>query len=91
MKVFAQVEYDELENENGRLVPGVRAICERCDHETESFGDDVPSVRRCLVLLRETCPRRERNFYEEAPAVLPYGAVCPECNMTRSLAGVCGC
>jgi hypothetical protein len=44
-------------------VPGVRATCTRCGHETESYGTDGPSVRRCLALMREECPHGEQNFY----------------------------
>jgi hypothetical protein len=34
--------------------------------ETESYGTSEASVRRCLVMLREECPRGERNFYVDA-------------------------
>ena len=48
--------------------PGVVACCGRCGHSTTSFGTGEASVRRCLALLREECPRGEINFYEEGPA-----------------------
>lgn len=44
----------------------VTAICVRCglcDHEVEVHGDSDRSVRRGLGMLREECPRGERNFY----------------------------
>ena len=63
MRVEVEVDETELENDEGRDVPGVIAHCERCDHETESFGTSDRSVRRCLVLLREECPLGEQNFY----------------------------
>jgi hypothetical protein len=44
-------------------VDSVMVTCPRCGHETESFGTDTPSLDRCLVLLREECPREESNFY----------------------------
>ena len=44
-------------------VPGVRVICSRCGHETESYGEEDVSVSRCLVLLREECPNGESNYY----------------------------
>ena len=50
----------------GRLrgkVDGVEATCSRCGHATEAFGTCDASVRRCLVALREECPRGEQNFY----------------------------
>jgi hypothetical protein len=62
MRVEAVVYEEELEGDNGP-VEGVIARCTRCDHETESFGTHEGSIKRCLVLLREECPRGERNFY----------------------------
>ena len=68
MRVRCEIEETELEGDYGD-VAGVRAECSRCGHITESFGTDEPSIRRCLVLLREECPRGESNFYvsEEDP------------------------
>lgn len=64
--VFCDVEETEIENEDGRMVPGTVATCEECDHQTESFGTSERSVKRCLVLMREQCPNGEDNFYEES-------------------------
>lgn len=58
-----EIEYTEIENENGRMIEGVRAVCSRCGDYAESFGDSDASVRRCLVLLREGCANGERNLY----------------------------
>jgi hypothetical protein len=66
MRVECEVGEVELTNDNGIEVAGVCATCSRCDHETESFGTGEASVRRCLVLLREECPKGEHNFYMEA-------------------------
>jgi hypothetical protein len=63
MKIRASVEEITLQNDNGRDVESVTATCSRCSHTTESFGTGENSVLRCLVLLREECPRNERNFY----------------------------
>jgi hypothetical protein len=63
MKVQCEVVEVDLENDEGRDVPSVAAECSRCGHSTESFGTDGASVRRCLVLMREECPKNERNFY----------------------------
>lgn len=63
MKVECEVDYVELENDDGRDVEGVRVTCGRCGHETESFGTSSASVRRCLVLLREECPESGNHFY----------------------------
>ena len=42
MRVEVEIDEAELENDDGRDVPGVIAHCERCDHETESFGTQRP-------------------------------------------------
>jgi hypothetical protein len=57
-----EAEVDIVEKD-GHVV-GVKAICTKCHHETESRGTSDASVRRCLALLREECPQGEHNFYE---------------------------
>jgi hypothetical protein len=64
VRVDVCIEEVTLEGDYGDI-PGVRAICERCGHTTESFGQHDGSRTRCLVLLREECPNDENNFYEE--------------------------
>ena len=44
-------------------IPSVRAVCSRCGHTTESGGTSEASVKRCLALMREECPRGRRYFY----------------------------
>lgn len=61
-RVECEISEVELEGER-TTVPGIEAVCTRCDHKTESFGTSDRSVRRCLVLMREQCPRGEENFY----------------------------
>lgn len=63
MRVHCEVEYVELENNDGREVPGVCVSCTKCGHETESFGEGEASVKRCLALMREECPEGDSNFY----------------------------
>lgn len=63
--VPCSVDRRTLENESYREVEGVAVTCSRCNHEEESFGTSDKSIKRCLVLLREHCPRRESNFYVE--------------------------
>lgn len=63
-KVDCTVEEVELENDEGRKVPGVTATCSQCDHKTDSFGRAENSVKRCMVLMRDECPMGEVNFYE---------------------------
>ena len=54
--------YDE---ETGRYLTGVKACCGACGNQTESFGTGPASRKRCLALMRETCPMGENNFYVE--------------------------
>ena len=63
MKVKCALQYVELANDEGHDALGVFATCTRCEYREESFGTFEAAVRRCLVLLREKCPRNERNFY----------------------------
>ena len=62
MRVSCIIEEVDLDGDFG-VVAGVEAACSRCGHITESFGTSDVSIRRCLVLLREECPKGERNFY----------------------------
>lgn len=64
MQVTATIDEVELEGDYGPI-DGVEAACTRCGHVTESFGTSEASIRRCLVLLREECPKQECNFYVE--------------------------
>lgn len=66
MKVKCEIEETDLENDCGGVTPGVRAICGRCGHEAEAYGQGEGSVKRCLVTLRDECPKDEANFYVEA-------------------------
>jgi hypothetical protein len=66
MKVKCSVSECELDGDSGRLVEGVQAECSRCGNTTRSFGTSDASRKRCLVLMREECPRNEKNFYEES-------------------------
>ena len=38
--------------------------CTECGHAQESSGSGDGSIRRCLAMLKQSCPRGERNFYE---------------------------
>ena len=71
MRVFATITDIELENDRGYLIDSVEAECSRCGHTTESFGTGEASIKRCLVLLREECPRGESNFYIEEDEATP--------------------
>jgi len=62
-KIDCQVDVIEMENDEGRTIPGVEVTCSECGHTTESFGTGPRSIARCLVLLREECPEDQSNFY----------------------------
>lgn len=62
-KVPCEVEETEIENENGRAQPAVRATCGDCGHCTEAFGTSDASRKRALVKLKEECPMGRSNFY----------------------------
>lgn len=62
-RVKCQITKATLTNDDGRDVDGVIAYCNRCGHETESFGTSESSIKRCLVLMREECPLTQGNFY----------------------------
>lgn len=64
--VAASIDSVEIENEDGVVIDSTQATCSRCGYETESYGDSAASVRRCLALLREECPKRQSNFYVES-------------------------
>lgn len=64
IKCFISTDFDE--NDNGHQVLCTFAVCDKCGHETRSFGDHEDSAKRCLALMREECPRNENNFYVEA-------------------------
>lgn len=61
-RIAVTIDETELEGDYG-TVDGVCATCSRCGHDTESFGTSSASVRRCLALMREECPRGENHFY----------------------------
>lgn len=63
MKVSCTVDYAEIEGEWG-YYHGVRVTCSRCGRTEKAGGQHDRSEQRCLVQLRENCPRGESNFYE---------------------------
>ena len=62
-RIPCDVEEVDLEGDYRDDVPGVCVTCSRCQHVTESYGTGGASIRRCLALMREECPRGQRNFY----------------------------
>ena len=65
-RIECEVEYSSQENDYGTESDCVLAICPKCGHQTESWGNSETSIKRCLVLLNEECPEGENNFYVES-------------------------
>lgn len=65
-RVTTTTSYVDLDGDYGS-VEGVEVTCGKCGHSEESFGTDEPSLRRCAYLLRENCPRGEKNYYDVLP------------------------
>ena len=63
MRVLVEIFEDEVENDSGRLLDGLRLTCGRCGHEVTVAGTSDRSARRGAVLLSEDCPNGEKNFY----------------------------
>ena len=64
-KVKCSIEETYIENDYGHETEGVIVTCNKCGHETQSFGTSDASINRCFWLLSEECPNDEHNFYEE--------------------------
>jgi len=62
-RIECEIEEVQLENDEGRMVPGLQATCTCCGAMTESFGTELPSARRCLALMREECPEGDDSYY----------------------------
>lgn len=65
MRVPASITEVDLEGDYADTVDGVEAECSRCSNTAEAYGTDERSITRCLVTLRETCPRGENNYYSD--------------------------
>lgn len=69
-RVTIQLSEEMLDGDHGS-VDGIVADCSRCGHRTESFGTTESSALRCAALMREECPRGEKNFYEPTWGIHP--------------------
>jgi hypothetical protein len=63
MKVEVTVEEIEIEGDYDNMIPGVSVCCGRCGHTVEVYGTSDASIKRGCVMLREECPKGEKNFY----------------------------
>ncbi len=61
--ITTTIAYVDLEGDYGS-VEGVEVTCNKCGHSEESFGTSEASLLRCAVMLKENCPKGERNFYD---------------------------
>ena len=61
-RVECEVEECKVENEQGKMVPGVLVTCSRCEHAEEAFGTSEASVKAACAKLRENCPKEEGNY-----------------------------
>ena len=50
--------------DSGRMVPGYEVRCEKCGHSVLVPGMGKSAIDRACVMLRESCPNDEGNFYE---------------------------
>lgn len=65
-KVEANVYIGGMHSDRAnKEVAGTIAECLKCGHKTQSFGVEEGSKKRCLVLLKSECPKKESNFYVE--------------------------
>jgi hypothetical protein len=64
-RVSFTVEEEELDGDYDNTVSGLIVTCSRCGHSVEVFGTEDASVKRGAVMLREECPRGDKNFYVE--------------------------
>ncbi len=64
-RIKCEITETTLEGEHGNDIDSVTATCSKCGHTTESYGTEDGSIKRCLVLMREECPKGEKNFYVE--------------------------
>ncbi len=63
MKVRVDIYEDEVEGDYGH-VPGIIAICSKCNHRIEARGTGNASIRHAAAQFREDCPLDESNWYD---------------------------
>ena len=65
MRVNCHIEDRYVDGDHVPQLLGVGVICTRCQNEAEAIGQSEWSVRAALARLRETCPKKEKNFYAD--------------------------
>ncbi|WP_420598642.1 hypothetical protein [Neptuniibacter sp.] len=54
-------------NDDGYDVDSVYAECKKCGAKSdEIWGTSETSINRALMNLKESCPKKENNFYKES-------------------------
>lgn len=64
--VICEVDPIILQGSNGYDTPSVQATCTKCGHSTESWGEHMGSIKRCMAMMNEECPLGQNNFYSMA-------------------------
>lgn len=67
-QVNCTVEEVDAPGSSGKPVRSVCATCTRCGHQVSSFGTHEKSIKRCLAVMSNECPRGERNYYVKGAA-----------------------
>lgn len=62
MRVTVEVDLIDRECDTGGVIPSIEITCPRCGHSVEVYGQSEASEARGCVMLREDCPRGEKNF-----------------------------
>lgn len=64
MRVDVEIDQEEVENDDGRYIDGLRLTCSRCGHDVTVYGTSDRSAKRGAAMLAEECPNGERNYYD---------------------------
>lgn len=70
-KIECEIEEITIENDDGKEVDSIRATCTKCGNVTESYGTGERSIKRCLYLMRDSCPWGEDNYYVDQEGDYP--------------------
>lgn len=63
-RISCSLSHTTTYNEKGIAVDSVAVECSRCGKTATAYGESEASIKRCLVTLRQDCPRNENNYYE---------------------------
>ena len=63
MRVTVEIYESTMEGDYAEA-PCLNLTCSKCGHSVEVFGTEEASAKRGAIMLRESCPTRESNFYD---------------------------